>query len=77
MQPRRGREKGRGIVALLGQRAMQSERLADSGRRLVTGHRALRDRYQQRRDLIDELMTDLAEAFRGYLQGSCHGQPSS
>ena len=67
-QSRRGREQRSGIPAVFGKSAVQSQRVADRGRRLVTSDRTIRNRLEQRRDLIDELMTDLPEVVRSDVQ---------
>ena len=67
-RPRQAVEQHGGIFAVLRQWSVQPERVANRRWRLVTGDRTIGNRFEQRRDLIDELMTDLA-AIGGDVQG--------
>src|SRR6187200_926123 len=63
-RPRQAVEQYGGILALLRERSIQPQRVANRRWRFVVGDRTIGNRFEQRRDLIDELMTDLAEALR-------------
>ncbi len=54
-------EQRPGIRAVLGERALEIERLPDSRWRLVRLHRAARDRFEKGRDLIDQPMAERPE----------------